>query len=253
MPIDDNDDITKLVHGGKKQPFRNEDEAGAIAADEVHSSDDFDELLTRFGRRPGVEPVDERELEAEHAEEDDQDLDLTPGALEKTNDPVRMYLREMGTVPLLTREGEVEIAKRIERGQIKVLKTLSRSPVVIKAIMADGESLRSGERGIKELVPVDVEEDEISEQVLEKRTREVLSQVDALATLFRRERALEEKLAQAKRGADQRKAQYQLSRAQVELSRLIRNVGFTVAAKKRFTDRLFRVLEQLRPLEAHAS
>ncbi len=54
---------------------------------------------------------------------EDVELDLTPGALEKTNDPVRMYLREMGTVPLLTREGEVEIAKRIERGQLRVLKS----------------------------------------------------------------------------------------------------------------------------------
>ena len=62
------------------------------------------------------------------------ELDLTPGALDKTNDPVRMYLREMGTVPLLTREGEVEIAKRIERGQLNVLKTLSRSPIVIQAL-----------------------------------------------------------------------------------------------------------------------
>ena len=52
-------------------------------------------------------------------ESDDVELDLTPGTLEKTNDPVRMYLREMGTVPLLTREGEVEIAKRIERGQLR--------------------------------------------------------------------------------------------------------------------------------------
>ncbi len=72
----------------------------------------------------------EKEIEAG----EDVELDLTPGALEKTNDPVRMYLREMGTVPLLTREGEVEIAKRIERGQLRVLKALSRSPIVIREI-----------------------------------------------------------------------------------------------------------------------
>ena len=66
---------------------------------------------------------------------EDMELDLSPGTLEKTNDPVRMYLREMGTVPLLTREGEVEIAKRIERGQLRVLKALSRSPIVIREII----------------------------------------------------------------------------------------------------------------------
>ena len=64
-------------------------------------------------------------------EGEDVELDLTPGTLEKTNDPVRMYLREMGTVPLLTREGEVEIAKRIERGQVRVLKAIARSPIVV--------------------------------------------------------------------------------------------------------------------------
>ena len=63
-------------------------------------------------------------------------LDLTPGALEKTNDPVRLYLREMGVVPLLTREGEVAIAKRIERGQIKTQKAIARSPIAIPSIAA---------------------------------------------------------------------------------------------------------------------
>ena len=73
---------------------------------------------------------------------DEVELDLTPGLLEKTNDPVRMYLREMGTVPLLTREGEVAIAKRIERGQMLVLKTITRSPIVVKEMVAIAEDLR---------------------------------------------------------------------------------------------------------------
>ena len=75
---------------------------------------------------------------------EDVELDLTPGPLEKTNDPVRMYLREMGTVPLLTREGEVDIAKRIERGQLRVLKPLTRSPIVIKELIAVGDDLKRG-------------------------------------------------------------------------------------------------------------
>ena len=69
------------------------------------------------------------------------DLDLPAGVGEKVNDPVRMYLREMGTVPLLTREGEVEIARRIERGQNTVLKSLSRAPLVIQEILAMGEDI----------------------------------------------------------------------------------------------------------------
>jgi len=79
----------------------------------------------------------------------ESDLDLTPGSLEKTNDPVRMYLREMGTVPLLTREGEVTIAKRIERGQLVVMKAITRSPIVIKELIAVGDDLRKGVRPSK--------------------------------------------------------------------------------------------------------
>jgi RNA polymerase primary sigma factor len=258
LAIDDKfDEISKLVHVGKKPAYRSDDDSSAT--EDVHSSDDLDDLLTSFGRRPGVEASEGEEGregreggDGEHAEESDEgDLDLTPGALEKTNDPVRMYLREMGTVPLLTREGEVEIAKRIERGQLRVLKALSRSPIVIQEILAEGEQLRAGARGIKELVTVDIEEDEISEQVLQKRTREVLGQMEEMAGLFRRAQQLGEKLAALpKKGVEHRRCHYQLSRAQVELSRLIRRMGFTVAARKRLIDKLFRVVEQLRPLES---
>ncbi|MGH9466611.1 MAG: RNA polymerase sigma factor RpoD [Terriglobales bacterium] len=251
MAIDDNDDISKLVHTGKKRAYRNEDESGELS-EEVHSSDDLDELMTRFGHRPGVEAIEESEGEREPAvaDEEEIELDLTPGALEKTNDPVRMYLREMGTVPLLTREGEVEIAKRIERGQLRVLKALSRSPIVIKELLAEGEQLRQGERGVKEFVPVDIEEDEISEEVLQKRRREVLTHMDQMAQLYKRCEQAEEKFQHLpKKGAEHHRAQYHLSRAQVDLSRLIRGMGFTVVARKRLTDHLFHVVDQIRPLE----
>jgi RNA polymerase primary sigma factor len=94
----------------------------------------------------------EKGLENEGEASDEVELDLTPGALEKTNDPVRTYLREMGAVPLLTCEGEVDIAKRVERGQLQVLKALSRSPVVIRQILAIGEELKEGVRLIREVV-----------------------------------------------------------------------------------------------------
>ncbi|MGH9488049.1 MAG: RNA polymerase sigma factor RpoD [Terriglobales bacterium] len=251
MAIDDKfEEISKLVHTSKKRTYRNEEETSEVN-EEVHSSDDLDELMTRFGRRPGVEAIDESgESEAGASEEEDLDLDLTPGALEKTNDPVRMYLREMGTVPLLTREGEVEIAKRIERGQLRVLKALSRSPIVIRELLAEGEQLRQGERGVKEFVQVDVEEDEISEEVLLKRRREVLEHMDEMAVLRKRCEQAGVRLAQAPRkGAEHHRATYHLSRAQVELSRLIRGMGFTALARKRLIDRLFQVVDQLRPLE----
>src|SRR4029078_8914350 len=102
----------------------------------------------------------------------------TPGALDKTNDPVRMYLREMGTVPLLTREGEVEIARRIERGHLAVIKSISRAPLISKRVITLGDQLHTGERTIRELVIFNDEEItderliESSEQ-LQKQTGDV--------------------------------------------------------------------------------
>ena len=130
-------------------------------------------------------------------EGEDVELDLTPGTLEKTNDPVRMYLREMGTVPLLTREGEVEIAKRIERGQMRVLKAISRSPIVIREIVALGEDLKRGVRNVKEVVIFD--EEELTEDVVQARVRSTVARIDALVKHQKKIAQLEEKQAAATR------------------------------------------------------
>src|SRR5207237_2205079 len=97
-----------------------------------------DVLQKLEGSNIAVADSDERLLEQaavavaeDEEEEEDVELDLSAGSLEKTNDPVRLYLREMGVVPLLTREGEVAIAKRIERGQIKTQKAIARSPIAV--------------------------------------------------------------------------------------------------------------------------
>src|SRR5437773_578255 len=122
----------------------------------------------------------DKKFDEEEAGED-VELDLTPGALEKTNDPVRMYLREMGTVPLLTREGEVEIAKRIERGQVNVLKALSRSSIVIQEMLALRDRLQKGDTSIKEVVVFN--DDELTEDKVLERTREVIATIDEMERL----------------------------------------------------------------------
>src|SRR5207344_1927776 len=109
-------------------------------------------------------------------DQEGMELDLTPGALDKTNDPVRMYLREMGTVPLLTREGEVAIAKRIEQGKLSVIKSISRMPAIAKAVIRMGEQLRAGERTIRELVIFN--DEEITEDKIEQRAEQFQKQVD---------------------------------------------------------------------------
>jgi len=112
--------------------------------------------------------LDDAEQE-EEADDDDLDLDLSAGILDKSNDPVRLYLREMGVVPLLNREGEVAIAKRIERGQIKTHKAIARSPIAIERLLELGEQLQTGRASIRETVvfseqaDVNLEEDKAEE------------------------------------------------------------------------------------------
>ena len=173
MALDDKfDDIKKLIDTGKEKGYLTYDQVNDLIPHDVHSPEDLDDLLTTIGTQ-GIDVLEGPKLPSqgldkkgfEDLEEgEDVELDLTPGALEKTNDPVRMYLREMGTVPLLTREGEVEIAKRIERGQLRVLKALSRSPIVIRELLTLGEDLKKNVRSIKEVVTFD--EEELSEDLL---------------------------------------------------------------------------------------
>src|SRR5216683_219770 len=179
---------------GKERGYLLYDEVNDILPAEVHSSEEIDDLLSTFERygidiyedaatakaaRAAVEAAET--VEAEPKEEvatEEVELDLTPGTLEKTNDPVRMYLREMGTVPLLTREGEVAIAKRIEHGLLLVLKTISRSPIVLKELLVIGEELRKGTRSIKEIVQFD--DEELTEEKIEHKTRYTLRIIDKI-------------------------------------------------------------------------
>jgi RNA polymerase primary sigma factor len=185
LALDDKyDDIKKLIDAGKEKGYLTYSEVNDLIPHDVHSPEDLDDLLTTIGTQ-GIDVLEgqpklpssdlgkkfEQEIEAG----EDVELDLTPGALEKTNDPVRMYLREMGTVPLLTREGEVEIAKRIERGQLRVLKALSRSPIIIREIIGIGEDLERGVRSIKEIVIFD--EEELTDEVLQNRLQEVSGRI----------------------------------------------------------------------------
>ena len=146
--------MRQLIALGKERGYLLFDEVNDILPPEVDSPEEINDLLStleRYGisifedlaaaRAAGSTPEPgetlETEVKEEHASEQEVEveLDLTPGVFDKTNDPVRIYLREMGLVPLLTREGEVALAKRIERGRLVVLKTITRSPIVIKELL----------------------------------------------------------------------------------------------------------------------
>ena len=139
------DEVRQLISQGKERGYLLYDEVNEQLPSEIVSADDIDELFGLFTSN-GIEIVDSDKAYREDKSfdrdgGDEPELDLTPGTLEKTNDPVRMYLREMGTVPLLTREGEVAIAKRIERGKLAVIKSISRTPTVAMRLIQMGEAL----------------------------------------------------------------------------------------------------------------
>ncbi len=256
MALEDKfDDIKKLIDAGKEKGYLTYDQVNDLIPGDVHSPDDLDDLLTTIGTQ-GIDVLDgSKGLPSEQKFEDleegeDVELDLTPGALEKTNDPVRMYLREMGTVPLLTREGEVEIAKRIERGQLRVLKALSRSPIVIKEILALGEDLKKGVRSIKELVAFD--EEEITDEIVQSRLKGFVAQIDEVGKHYRKVQQLEEKLEavqQKKKPKEFRKHRWALGRAQVEVSTGIRGLKFTNPERKRLIDRVNKTVDSMRSLD----
>src|SRR5262245_52237610 len=147
----------------------------------MNSADEIEAILDVIGAEGiSISDSDEKFIEAaaaalgtngdgkiEDALEDELDLDLTPGALDKTNDPVRLYLREMAVVPLLTRDGEVSIARRMERGLGHALKTISRSPICIEALLDLGERLRRSELHIREIVNFSDQEGITDERVEE--------------------------------------------------------------------------------------
>ena len=172
--------------------------------------------------------------------------------LEKTNDPVRMYLREMGTVPLLTREGEVAIAKRIERGQLLVLKTITRSPIILKELLTIGEDLRKGTRSIKEIVQFD--DEELTEEKIENKTKKTLKVLDKIAKLYLeclKEAAKLERMTKSKKRPYMH-AKYRVSRMRIEMSQLARSLEFHLFEKKRLIEKIRHTVERLQSLEREA-
>jgi RNA polymerase primary sigma factor len=248
-------EIDNLIEVGKEKGFLTYGDVNDILPEEIGTADDLDDLITTIGTQ-GIDLLDtpkfpgDKEFELEEGE--DVELDLTPGTLEKTNDPVRMYLREMGTVPLLTREGEVEIAKRIERGQMRVLKAISRSPIVIREIVALGEDLKRGVRNIKEVVIFD--EEELTEEVVLTRIKATVARVDALVKHQKRIAQLEEKqaahLSSAKtKVRDARRTRWLIAREKVFVSRIVRELKYTPIERKRLLDKVNKTVDTMRTLE----
>jgi len=260
------DQMRQLITLGKDRGYLLFDEVNDILPPEVDSPEEINDLLSTL-ERYGITVYEdlaaaraasataeageslEPEVKEEPVPDQEVELDLTPGVFDKTNDPVRIYLREMGLVPLLTREGEVALAKRIERGRLLVLKTITRSPIVIKELSEVFRDLREGARSIKEIVIFD--EEELTEEKLEKKARQTLNILEKIAALY------EVALKQAARLGHTPKskkraylhARYKLSRTRIQMSQLARSIEFTVRERNRLIAKLRQTVERLHSLE----
>jgi RNA polymerase primary sigma factor len=248
-------EIEGLIEVGKEKGYLTYGDVNDMLPEEISGADDLDDLITTIGTQ-GIDLLDapkfpgDKDFEPEEGE--DVELDLTPGTLEKTNDPVRMYLREMGTVPLLTREGEVEIAKRIERGQLRVMKAISRSPIVIREIAALGEDLKRGVRNVKEVVVFD--EEELTEEVVQTRVKATVTRIDGLVKHQKKIAQLEEKQAAPAPATktkvrEARHNRWLIAREKVLISRIVRDLKYTALERKRLLDKVNKTVDTMRTLE----
>jgi RNA polymerase primary sigma factor len=248
------DEIRQLIQIGKEKGYLLYDEINELLPADITSSEELDDLFATFNNA-GIEVVDSEKAyrddrnQGNDSNDDDNNsgggLDLSPGTLDKTNDPVRMYLREMGTVPLLTREGEVSIAKRIEQGKLAVIKSISRTPRVTQQVIEMGEELKRGERTVRELAIFN--EEEITEEKINARQREFLKQVDKVRLQLDVVKKLESKYGSVLK-SDKRKyrrAKWKIARGRVELSRLIRRIEFTEMVKRRMIDGMKSAVEDI--------
>src|SRR3977135_1867871 len=194
------DEVRQLINIGKEKGYLLYDEVNELLPSEITSSDELADLFNTFGSagievidsdqkylRDDVKPIDRT---AEGAEE--LELDLTPGALDKTNDPVRMYLREMGTVPLLTREGEIELAKRIERGQRGVNKALSRSALVVREIIQLAEEIRNGTVLVRDILLV--ADPLMTDEALDSQAGDLVAAIEEIEKLYKKSLQFRQKL-----------------------------------------------------------
>src|SRR5579864_6879692 len=236
------DEVRQLINIGKEKGYLLYDEVNELLPAEITSSDELDDLFNTFGSA-GIEVIDS---DQKYLRDDVKPID-------RTNDPVRMYLREMGTVPLLTREGEVEIARRIERGKLAVIKSISRTPIIAKKVIELGDQLHTGERTIRELVIFN--DEEITDERIVERSRQVQKQIEAVRRARAASEKAEEKLAETPRGAttrDKRKyrrARWAAMRARVELSQRIREIEFTEAVKRRLIDEMKEAVEGVKAVQ----
>jgi RNA polymerase primary sigma factor len=207
------DEVKQLIDLGKEKGFLTYDEVNDLLPQDIVSSDQIDDVMSMFGEMD-IEVVDSAQkvkipkvkldLEEEEEMEGEQDeMEFEPGVLGRTSDPVRMYLREMGSVSLLTREGEVEIAKRIEEGDRDVARVIYNTPITVKEVIALGDMLEKFQISAAD-ISKEVEEEELEEDEEDIHKGRLLTIINDIRSCDESMEALQKELEQPALSAKER-------------------------------------------------
>ena len=265
----DRDDVMdRLLQLGGDKKFLSYDDLNRELPENVVSPDDIEDVLQKLdASNIHVADSDERLIEQAAAiatdDEDvdeDLELDLSAGALEKTNDPVRLYLREMGVVPLLTREGEVAIAKRIERGQIKTQKAISRSPIAVAELVKMGEELREGKLNIREVVTFSEQAELAGEEDKADEYRQwTVEGIENISKIFKNtlkesvKLRTETRITRGKKTRKLLRLRGKVARLRIEISDEIGRLNLTERSRQRLINAIRNVQKEVRSAERELS
>ncbi|HPW18675.1 MAG TPA: RNA polymerase sigma factor RpoD [Candidatus Aminicenantes bacterium] len=228
------DEISQLISKGRKQGYLLFEEIDKTFTEDLDSEEDFDDFLSSMGDY-GIKILDSRQKEMT-PQRRKSDLVSTHG-LERTTDPVKLYLREMGNISLLTREGEIAIAREIERGEKSIIKALSRTRLVLNEVLALEDRIKDNPFVIQEMF--EVSEDDIAEGKLEEKKKQVLSRIKKVRDLSKKlDRIPERKKTLVSRG-----------RIIVRISRNIRDLNLRSAHREKIIDELRLRLKAINDLE----
>ncbi|HLL70262.1 MAG TPA: sigma-70 family RNA polymerase sigma factor, partial [Pyrinomonadaceae bacterium] len=269
---DQDDVVQRLLELGGDKKYLTFDDLNRALPDSVVSPDDIEDVLQKLdGANIIVSDSDERLIEQaaqsaastpespedeEALDEDEANLDLSAGLVDKTNDPVRLYLREMGVVPLLTREGEVSIAKRIERGQTKTRKAISRSPIAVGELLRIGDDLASMKISIRDVVTFSEQaeltgvEDKAEEyyQWTTEGIENIRKHFKAGLKEWERLRA-EQKLTRDKMPKKLMRLRRKVARTRLEIAQEIGQLNLTERARQRMIGAIRAVAKEVRTAE----
>ena len=227
-------DVSQLISKGRKQGFLLFEEIDKTFQDDLDAEESFDDFLTSIDDY-GIKILDTKQREIIPKRRKSELVSLA--GLERTTDPVKLYLREMGNISLLTREGEIAIAREIERGEKSQVKALSKTRLVLNEVLSLEERIKDDPLVIQEMF--DVSEDDIAEGKLEEKKKQILTKIKKIKDLSHRL----DKISNIRRNVFAR------SRIIVQMSTYIRDLNLRATQKEKIIDTLRDKLRIINDLE----